>query len=89
VTARHESEEETVYWLSRPQIRESIAEVDADVAAGRTFDEDEIRSPDTVQRWSGRRRPAPCRHPTDTPRSSTPSARSAPKARTSTGSVSR
>jgi antitoxin YefM len=36
-------DEETSYWLSRPRIRESIAEADADIAAGRTLTKDEIR----------------------------------------------
>lgn len=39
-----ESLQETVYWLSRPGIRESIAEADADIAAGRTVGSDELRS---------------------------------------------
>jgi antitoxin YefM len=39
-----ESLQETLYWLSQPHIRESIAEAEDDVAAGRTFDEDEIRA---------------------------------------------
>jgi antitoxin YefM len=39
-----ESLQETLYWLSQPAIRESIAEADADFEAGRTFGEDEIRA---------------------------------------------
>jgi antitoxin YefM len=39
-----ESLQETLYWLSQPGIRESIAEAEADVAAGRTYSEDEIRA---------------------------------------------
>lgn len=39
-----ESLQETVYWLSRPGIRESIAEADADIEAGRTIGSDELRS---------------------------------------------
>ena len=39
-----ESLQETLYWLSQPGIKESIAEADADVAAGRTNGEDEIRA---------------------------------------------
>jgi antitoxin YefM len=39
-----ESLQETLYWLSQPGIRESIAEADDDVAAGRTYGEDEIRT---------------------------------------------
>jgi antitoxin YefM len=39
-----ESLQETVYWLSRPGIRESIAEADADYEAGRTIGSDELRN---------------------------------------------
>lgn len=39
-----ESLQETLYWLSQPGIKESIAEADNDIAAGRTYGEDEIRS---------------------------------------------
>ena len=39
-----ESIQETLFWLSQPGIRESLAEADADVAAGRTYSEDEIRA---------------------------------------------
>jgi len=39
-----ESLQETLYWLSQPGIHESIAEADEDIAAGRTFGEDEIRA---------------------------------------------
>jgi prevent-host-death family protein len=39
-----ESIQETLYWLSQPGIRDSLAEADADVAAGRVFDEAQIRS---------------------------------------------
>ncbi|BBY60980.1 type II toxin-antitoxin system Phd/YefM family antitoxin [Mycolicibacterium sarraceniae] len=39
-----ESIKETLYWLSQPGITESVAESEADVAAGRTFGEDEIRA---------------------------------------------
>ena len=39
-----ESLQETLYWLSQPGLRESIAEADDDVAAGRTYGEDEIRT---------------------------------------------
>jgi prevent-host-death family protein len=38
-----ESIQETLYWLSQPGIRESLAEAEADVAAGRVFDEAQIR----------------------------------------------
>ncbi|MBL7490492.1 type II toxin-antitoxin system Phd/YefM family antitoxin [Frankia sp. AgB1.9] len=39
-----ESIQETLYWLSQPGIRESVAEADADAAAGRVLGEDEIRA---------------------------------------------
>ena len=39
-----ESIQETLFWLSQPGIRDSIAEADADIAAGRTHSEDEIRT---------------------------------------------
>ena len=39
-----ESLQETLYWLSQPGIKASIAEADADIAAGRTYGEDEIRA---------------------------------------------
>jgi hypothetical protein len=39
-----ESLQETLYWLSQPRLKESIAEAEADIAAGRTFGEDEIRA---------------------------------------------
>lgn len=39
-----ESLQETIFWLSQPGIRETIAEAKADIAAGRTFTEDEVRA---------------------------------------------
>ena len=39
-----ESLKETVYWLSRPGIRESLAEADADVESGRTIGSEEMRA---------------------------------------------
>lgn len=39
-----ESLQETLYWLSEPGIKASIAAADADIAAGRTFGEDDIRA---------------------------------------------
>jgi antitoxin YefM len=39
-----ESIQETLFWLSQPGIRETIGEADGDVAAGRTYGEDEIRT---------------------------------------------
>jgi antitoxin YefM len=38
-----ESIQETLYWLSQPGIRESLAAAEADVTAGRIFDEAQIR----------------------------------------------
>ena len=39
-----ESIQETLHWLSQPGILESISRSEADVAAGRTYGEDEIRA---------------------------------------------
>lgn len=39
-----ESIQETLFWLSQPGIRESIAAADADVAEGRVYSEAEIRT---------------------------------------------
>lgn len=39
-----EAIQETLHWLSQPGILDSLAESEADIAAGRTYDEDEIRS---------------------------------------------
>jgi antitoxin YefM len=39
-----ESIQETLYWLSQPGIRESLAEAAADVSAGAVFDEAQIRA---------------------------------------------
>ena len=39
-----ESIQETLFWLSQPGIRETIAGAEADVAAGRTQGEDAIRA---------------------------------------------
>jgi antitoxin YefM len=38
-----ESLQETLFWLSQPGIRESIAEAEADIEAGRTYGEAEVR----------------------------------------------
>jgi len=41
----HEDDDgETAFWLSVTGLRESLAEAEADVAAGRTYGEDEIRA---------------------------------------------
>jgi prevent-host-death family protein len=39
-----ESIQETLYWLAQPGITESVADSEADMAAGRTYGEDEIRA---------------------------------------------
>jgi prevent-host-death family protein len=39
-----ESLQETLFWLSQPGIRESIAEARADVAAGRVLTQEQIRA---------------------------------------------
>ncbi len=39
-----ESIQETLFWLSQPGIRETVAEAEADIGAGRTHGEDEIRA---------------------------------------------
>ena len=39
-----ESLQETLFWLSQPGIRESVAAADGDVATGRSYGEDEIRA---------------------------------------------
>jgi antitoxin YefM len=38
-----ESLQETVYWLSQPGVRESVAEAEADIEAGNTVSSDELR----------------------------------------------
>lgn len=39
-----ESIQETLFWLSQPGIHESLAEARADVAAGRTYTEEQVRA---------------------------------------------
>jgi prevent-host-death family protein len=39
-----ESIQETLHWLSQPGVVESVAKSEADIAAGRTYGEDEIRA---------------------------------------------
>lgn len=39
-----ESLQETLFWLSQPGIHDSIAEAEADIAAGRTYDEAQVRA---------------------------------------------
>lgn len=42
--AEWESIQETLFWLSQPGIRDTIAEAEADIAAGRTQGEAAIRT---------------------------------------------
>lgn len=39
-----DSIQETLHWLSQPGTAESVKESEADIAAGRTYGEDEIRA---------------------------------------------
>ncbi len=39
-----ESIQETLYWLSVPDIKEDLAEAEADIRAGLTFSEEQIRT---------------------------------------------
>jgi prevent-host-death family protein len=39
-----ESLQETLFWLSQPGIHEDLAEAEAAIAAGRTYDEAEMRA---------------------------------------------
>ncbi len=39
-----ESIQETLFWLSQPNVREDLAEARADIASGRTYSEAEIRA---------------------------------------------
>jgi antitoxin YefM len=38
-----ESMQETLFWLSQPRIHEDLAEAEDDIAAGRVYDETQIR----------------------------------------------
>jgi antitoxin YefM len=38
-----ESVQETLFWLSQPRIHEDLAEAEDDIAAGRVYDETQIR----------------------------------------------
>jgi prevent-host-death family protein len=38
-----ESVQETVFWLSQPGIREDLAQAEDDIAAGRVYDEAQVR----------------------------------------------
>ena len=39
-----ESLQETLFWLSQPGILENLAEAEADIAAGRTYDQAQVRA---------------------------------------------
>lgn len=39
-----ESLQETLFWLSQPGIRDSLAEARTDIAEGRTYSEEQIRA---------------------------------------------
>lgn len=43
-TDEWEALQETLFWLSQPGIRDTIAEAEADIAAGRTFGEEDVRA---------------------------------------------
>jgi antitoxin YefM len=45
-----ESIQETLHWLSQPDLMESVKQSEADIAAGRTYGEDEIRAEYQVPR---------------------------------------
>lgn len=45
-----ESVQETLHWLSQPGLAESMRQSEADVVAGRTYGEDEIRAEYQVPR---------------------------------------
>jgi prevent-host-death family protein len=45
-----ESIQETLHWLAQPGVIDSIAESEADVDAGRTYSEDDIRAAYQVPR---------------------------------------
>lgn len=42
--AEWESIQETLFWLSQPSVRDTIAEADDDIAAGHTHSQDQIRT---------------------------------------------
>jgi hypothetical protein len=51
---RREPDDETAYWLSQPDIHLSIAAAEADIAAGNTFGEEDIRAEFRIARASER-----------------------------------
>ena len=38
-----ESMQETLFWLSQPRIQEDLAQAEEDIAAGRAYDEAQVR----------------------------------------------
>lgn len=48
-----ESIQETLFWLSQPGIRDSISQAEADIAAGRTYGEEQIRAELDVPKRGG------------------------------------
>ena len=41
--AEWESMQETLFWLSQPRIQEDLVEAEEDIAAGRVYDEAQVR----------------------------------------------
>ena len=52
-TDEWESLQETLFWLSQPGIRDTIAEAEADIQAERTFGEEDVRAEFGVPRRKG------------------------------------
>ena len=48
-----ESIQESLFWLSQPGIRESVAEAEADVEEGRVYSEEQIRAEFNVPKVEG------------------------------------
>lgn len=48
-----ESIQETLFWLSQPGIRDSVSQAEADIAAGRTYGEEQIRAELDVPKRGG------------------------------------
>lgn len=49
-TDEWEALQETLFWLSEPNIREDLAQAEADIAAGNIFSEEQIRAEFDVPR---------------------------------------
>lgn len=52
-TDEWESLQETLYWLSQPNIREDLAQAKADIAEGRGFSQEQIRAEFGVPKRKG------------------------------------